>query len=391
MLLGTRNTASRRKHFNDHSTLAGAMRDFEMAFKVVDARRAERYRRGVRPDHPSFIEHGPLRVLVSASPCDASLPSYISTLHAHNVTHVVRVCEPFYSADELQKAGFEHHDWFFPDGETPPDHVVDSWLKLLDNIFDLRRYSNRYTSTYNPEQTPDNGFAPRPMLPSQSSNGPSAKLSTSTLSSVSSQSSTSSLAVPSQVGVTMPVVTFAPSVVASEAKEVSFSPVTSTDSPKKTVAIHCAAGLGRAPVLVALALVELGLQPTEAVGWLRALRRGAINGVQLAFLHNYIPRPPPSPPKSQRPRSPFNFMSSLRSTRAFRSRSPNTEVQTRVPSGRTSPRDAKRSSNEKRSSSEKRGSYEKRPSAERKGLTQLSSTSHSQYPSYQSLLTSRKV
>lgn len=57
---------------------------------------------------------------------------------------------------------------------------------------------------------------------------------------------------------------------------------------KQAVSVHCVAGLGRAPVLVAIALIEDGMEPLEAVQKIRAKRRGAINAKQLQYLeHSY--------------------------------------------------------------------------------------------------------
>lgn len=59
---------------------------------------------------------------------------------------------------------------------------------------------------------------------------------------------------------------------------------------KRTLAVHCVAGLGRAPVLVAVALVEDGMDAMDAIDLIRRKRRGAINARQLKFLESYVPR-----------------------------------------------------------------------------------------------------
>lgn len=45
-----------------------------------------------------------------------------------------------------------------------------------------------------------------------------------------------------------------------------------------------------APVLVAIALIEFGLDPINAVEHIRKFRRGAINLRQLKYLEKYQPR-----------------------------------------------------------------------------------------------------
>lgn len=56
------------------------------------------------------------------------------------------------------------------------------------------------------------------------------------------------------------------------------------------VAVHCLAGLGRAPVLAAVALIEMTrMDYMDAVEKIREVRRGAINVKQVAFLKEYKP------------------------------------------------------------------------------------------------------
>ena len=52
------------------------------------------------------------------------------------------------------------------------------------------------------------------------------------------------------------------------------------------VGVHCIAGLGRAPVLVAVALIELGgLSAADTVSHIRASRHGCFNQDQLRVCH----------------------------------------------------------------------------------------------------------
>ncbi|KAJ3389293.1 Protein tyrosine phosphatase type IVA 3 [Lobulomyces angularis] len=50
------------------------------------------------------------------------------------------------------------------------------------------------------------------------------------------------------------------------------------------IAVHCVAGLGRAPVLVAIAFIEAGMVPLDTIEYVRRRRRGAFNSIQLQWL-----------------------------------------------------------------------------------------------------------
>ncbi|CAG8507419.1 28090_t:CDS:2 [Dentiscutata erythropus] len=60
-----------------------------------------------------------------------------------------------------------------------------------------------------------------------------------------------------------------------------------SDEERPTIACHCVAGLGRAPVLVAIALIESGMSALDAIVYIRERRRGAINNRQLKYIETY--------------------------------------------------------------------------------------------------------
>lgn len=52
----------------------------------------------------------------------------------------------------------------------------------------------------------------------------------------------------------------------------------------QAITVHCVAGLGRAPVLVAIAMIEAGCDPVDAIDLIRKKRSAAFNRKQTGFL-----------------------------------------------------------------------------------------------------------
>ncbi|XP_012667620.1 protein tyrosine phosphatase type IVA 1-like [Otolemur garnettii] len=62
------------------------------------------------------------------------------------------------------------------------------------------------------------------------------------------------------------------------------------EEPGCCIAVHCVAGLGRAPVLVALPLIEGGMKYEDVVQFIRQKQQGAFNSKQLLYLEKYRPK-----------------------------------------------------------------------------------------------------
>lgn len=247
---------------SDFNTLWEPLRKLESK----DILNANIFRPSTIRSHPNIIAEGPVRMLISASPTDDSLSEYIEILRRHNVKHVVRLCEPFYNVQTLRNAGFQVHDWPFQDGEVPPAIVISNWLNLLDKEFDLHQYAIA------------NASAPEPDFDDF-------------LSNIDNSSDEENL-----------------------------------QKPVNTIAIHCASGIGRAPLLAAVALLECGMNSFEAIALVRGVRIGSINLRQMSFLETYMRRPLVSRTKGGKLRARSgsfgSFWTSVKGARKSRTRSP---------------------------------------------------------------------
>jgi protein tyrosine phosphatase type IVA len=199
---------------------------------------------------PTLIDVPPMHFLIMDAPRQSNLHVYIRDMAKHGVAHVVRVCEPTYHAGELQSAGMTLHEMEYKDGTSPPKELIQAWLELVERTF----YGPPTTTTLT-RPAVSNSVAPTTTLSVADTTTETATLSATTVATPSS----------SAVG-----------------------NGTKTKSASTAIAVHCVAGLGRAPVMVAIALIEFaGMDPVEAVSLIRANRRGAINEKQLLYLEGY--------------------------------------------------------------------------------------------------------
>lgn len=210
-----------RDNNNDNSTKSNSDGSIKSDSQSLTGKSTLRYQSTSRlPNPPSLVEYRGMRFVVMDAPSESNINLYLAELERHAVTDVVRVCDPTYPKEVVERRGIRVHDWIFPDGEKPPEGIVNGWLGLVEER-----------------------FGPFDRLEEEEQGG-------------------------------------------GGGCNLDLS-ATIMNLQRPAVAVHCVAGLGRAPVLVAVALIEAGMSPLDAVQFVRERRRGAINTRQLKYLESY--------------------------------------------------------------------------------------------------------
>ena len=188
---------------------------------------------------PSLVVWKHLKFLIMDSPSESNVEQYVKELARHGTSDVVRACEPHYSPKVLEQAGIANHACQFPDGDPPPEDVINRWLDLVEARF------GRFAD-------------PKPNIPATAVRSPLGG---------SGRGGDGDAA-------------------AGAAGDLEGA---AAGRAQQCIAVHCVAGLGRAPMLVAVALMEGGFDAVDAVQFIRKARRGAINDRQFRFLETYTP------------------------------------------------------------------------------------------------------
>ncbi|XP_017478941.1 PREDICTED: protein tyrosine phosphatase type IVA 1 isoform X1 [Rhagoletis zephyria] len=235
---------------------------------------------------PALIEFKGMKFLITDRPSDVTIHHYITELKKNNVSTVVRVCEPSYNTDELEAQGITVKDLAFEDGTFPPPQVVDEWFEILK-----QKFSNNHTTAPSSSTTPSTLRSAsvsfyrnkRFSLKNKHRNDYENLDNCNAMNHNANDDDDIDMATGD---------TNANNANNDECDNNDNENTTCRyqQNPEACVAVHCVAGLGRAPVLVALALIELGLKYEAAVEMIRDKRRGAINAKQLSFLERYKPK-----------------------------------------------------------------------------------------------------
>ncbi|CDW78308.1 protein tyrosine phosphatase [Stylonychia lemnae] len=176
---------------------------------------------------PTPINWQNYHFLIMSSPDNDSMKKCIKDLKTHKVKLLVRTCEKTYDEQPIKDAGIEIHENQFPDGQLPSKDTIKKWLATVDEFF----------------TDENNGQSPTANATDKGIN------SHQLYNNIEKQ----------------------------------------TNKPKKSgdelrIGVHCVAGLGRAPFFVAIALVNNGCTPSNAIELIRKNRPGALNLTQANYI-----------------------------------------------------------------------------------------------------------
>ncbi|KAH7815632.1 putative protein tyrosine phosphatase type iva protein 1 [Monocercomonoides exilis] len=228
---------------------------------------------------------------ITDCPTTETLPNFKRTLEKYHSHHLIRVCEPTYEIGMLKESGVSVYDWYFPDGSIPPKWILTDWFDLLEglrpDIFSSVKVSQKTLSQNQMSHSQSQQII---FTDTSSKQDGSAFASASTTSITSSSTNISSASPsPSSTPSPLPHPQTSPTPPATDPASISPSPQASSVSDMPVITIHCVAGLGRAPLLVALAMIQYGVDNAQAIASIREKRRGALNAKQAKYVLEWKP------------------------------------------------------------------------------------------------------
>ncbi|GCA62865.1 hypothetical protein KIPB_006291 [Kipferlia bialata] len=182
-------------------------------------------------------------------PTDESIYDYIEEFEQQRVSIVVRLCNPvFYHTEPFSDRGMHVEDLHFESGGVPPPDIVERWRYLVRSGHSLRKISTPASYQHSltlEDPLHDPGHSGRRSVEHQRQR----------------------------------------------------------DWNSTGIAVHGISGVRRAPVLIAVSLIDAGVPARAAISRIasilnqgsRKTHREVFTGAQRAFLETYTPHPYPKP------------------------------------------------------------------------------------------------
>lgn len=82
---------------------------------------------------PSLIEapNKKFRFLIMDAPKESNLHLYLKVCSEYNVKCIVRISEPSYPKEEVEKQGIALHESYYHDGSSPPADIIGKLITIL--------------------------------------------------------------------------------------------------------------------------------------------------------------------------------------------------------------------------------------------------------------------
>jgi hypothetical protein len=88
-------------------------------------------------NRPSFIEapNKKFRFLIMDAPKDSNLHLYLKVCSEHNVKCIVRISEPSYPKEEVEKQGIALYESYYHDGSSPPADIIGNCAEFIIYLY----------------------------------------------------------------------------------------------------------------------------------------------------------------------------------------------------------------------------------------------------------------
>ena len=71
------------------------------------------------------------KLMISGTPDDSNMNSFINHISNEGIQHVVRLCGPTYDHTHFMRYNIKFYDWEYPDGSNPTPELVNMWTTLV--------------------------------------------------------------------------------------------------------------------------------------------------------------------------------------------------------------------------------------------------------------------